>query len=165
MFRKMRRQRQQLSDEKAELLLKEASHGVLGVVGDNGYPYTVPVNHVYDNGKIYFHCAKSGHKLDAIKNCDKVSFCVISKSDVIPSERATDYLSVIAFGKARIITDSKEIYRISELIGDKFSSGYPEETEKEINDTIKANAMYCVEITVEHITGKCALRAVKKDTP
>ena len=98
-----------MPDEKAEQLLKDASHGIMGVIGDDGYPYTVPVNHVYENGKIYFHCAKSGHKIDALKSCDKVSFCVIAKSDVIPSKRATDYLSVIAFGKARIITDSKEI--------------------------------------------------------
>ena len=165
MFREMRRKKQQLTQQECYDILKSCTSGVLAVSGDKNYPYAVPLSYVFSDGKIYFHCAKSGHKLDAIKNCDKVSFCVISKSDVIPSERATDYLSVIAFGKARIITDSEEIYRISELIGDKFSSGYPEETEKEINDTIKANAMYCVEITVEHITGKCALRAVKKDTP
>lgn len=150
-----------MPDEKAEQLLKDASHGIMGVIGDDGYPYTVPVNHVYENGKIYFHCAKSGHKIDALKSCDKVSFCVIAKSDVIPSKRATDYLSVIAFGKARIITDSKEIYRIAKLIGEKFSSDYPDETEKEINDTIKANSMYCVEITVEHMTGKCSLNNIQ----
>ena len=161
MFREMMRKNQALSNEECIRILKSEMRGVLSVIGDDGYPYTVPVNHVYENGKIYFHCAKSGHKIDALKSCDKVSFCVIAKSDVIPSKRATDYLSVIAFGKARIITDSNEIYRIAKLIGEKFSSDYPDETEKEINDTIKANSMYCVEITVEHMTGKCSLNNIQ----
>ena len=66
MFRKMRRFKQQLSEEECLEILKTAKRGVLAVLGDEGYPYAVPLDFVYEDGKIYFHCAKEGHKLDAI---------------------------------------------------------------------------------------------------
>lgn len=70
MFRKMRRKRQQLTEAECIDILMENTSGVLAVCGDNGYPYAVPLSYVYDNGSLYFHCARSGHKLDAIKTCD-----------------------------------------------------------------------------------------------
>lgn len=78
MFRKMRRYRQQLSQEETISILKSGKTAVLGVLGDDGYPYTVPINYVYADGKIYFHGAKSGHKIDAIKRCGRVR-CASSK--------------------------------------------------------------------------------------
>ena len=97
MFRKMRRFKQELSKEECMEILKNEPRGVLSVLGDDGYPYGMPVTHWYNekNGKIYFHGAKSGHKIDAIKNCDKVSFCVYDKgyrkeNDCLPALRKAD---------------------------------------------------------------------------
>ena len=86
MFREMRRKRQQLSPEETEAILSRRTNGVLAVLGDEGYPYAVPLSYVWHDGRIYFHCAKSGHKLDAIRACDKVCFTVVDKDDVIPEE-------------------------------------------------------------------------------
>ncbi len=78
-FRKMRRFKQQLSEESCVEILKNEPRGVMAVAGENGYPYAFPIDFVYDGGRLYFHCAKEGHKLDALKNCDKVSFCVMNE--------------------------------------------------------------------------------------
>lgn len=109
MFRAMRREKQQLSNREAVRILEEGKTGVLAVISENGYPYTVPLNYVYYDGKIYFHSAKSGHKIDAIRACDKVSFCVIFKDDVIKEKLTTAYESAIVFGRARILTEEQEI--------------------------------------------------------
>lgn len=85
MFREMRRKRQQLTEAECIEILKRNTSGVLAVSGDNGYPYAVPLNYVYDGGSVYFHCAKSGHKLDAIRTCDKVSLCVVEQDLVVPT--------------------------------------------------------------------------------
>ena len=155
MFRKMRRFRQQLSSEECEQILRDATSGVLAVSGDDGYPYAVPVSHVYRDGKIVFHGAKEGHKLDAIRRNDKVSFCVIAQDEVMPKERTTAYISVIVFGRARIVEDEAGLRRIAGMVGEKFSPDFPRECREETDEVIAANTMLCVEITVEHMTGKC----------
>ena len=155
MFREMRRKAQQLSNEECEEILRNATSGVLAVYGDDGYPYTVPLSHAYSDGKIVFHGAKEGHKIDSIRRNDKVSFCVIAQDEVMPKERTTAYISVIAFGRAKIVDDEAGLRRIAGLIGEKFSADYPEECQKEIDEVVAANRMYCVEIEVEHMTGKC----------
>jgi len=91
-----------LTDE-AVKILQSATSGVLAVCGDDGYPYAVPLSYVYADGKIYFHSALQGHKIDAIRSNPKVSFCVIDKDDIQPQEFTTYFRSVIVFGKARII--------------------------------------------------------------
>lgn len=155
MFREMRRKAQQLTEEESIEILKNATSGVLGVSGDDGYPYTVPVSHVFEEGKICFHCAKTGHKIDSIRRNEKVSFTVIAQDEVMPKERTTAYISVIAFGRARIVKEEEGLRRIAGWIGDKFSHDYPEECRQETDEVIAANRMYCVEITVDHMTGKC----------
>ena len=84
-----------------EAVLSRGSHGVLALAGDEGYPYAVPISYVYEGGKLYFHCAKSGHKLDAIARCPKASFCVVDQDQVVPQEYTTYFRSVIAFGTIR----------------------------------------------------------------
>ena len=86
MFREMKRKKQELPQEDVTRILQEGTCGVLVVSGDNDYPYAVPLSYVYDSGKIYFHCATSGHKLDGIRKNNKVSFCVISQDQVVPEE-------------------------------------------------------------------------------
>lgn len=164
MFRPMRRFRQQLSNEECERILAEATSGVLALSGDDGYPYAVPLSHVYQDGKLYFHCAKEGHKLDSIRRNEKVSFCVIAQDEVIPAKRTTAYISVIAFGKAVIVDDESGLRRIAGLIGEKFSGDYPEDCRKETDQMIAADRMYCLEITVEHLTGKCGLEVLRSSS-
>ena len=83
-FREMRRNRQQLSNEESIAILQKATAGTLALLGDGDYPYAVPISYVYDDGKLYFHSALTGHKVDAIRKCDKASFCVIERDDVQP---------------------------------------------------------------------------------
>ena len=83
MFREMRRKKQLLSEAETTEILKTCTSGVLGVTGDNGYPYTVPLSYAYKDNKLFFHFAKEGHKIDGIERNDKVTFCVIDKDEVI----------------------------------------------------------------------------------
>lgn len=155
MFRKMRRIKQQLPEAEALEILKTGKTAVLAVLGDEGYPYTVPVNYVLaDNGKIYFHCARSGHKLDALRRCDKVSLCVVAQDDVIASALETHFRSVIAFGRARILADDAERFRAAEIFGLKYC---PDKAAVDREIRREWDALCVVEITIEHLTGKEAL--------
>lgn len=160
MFRPMRRIRQQLSDQRAKAVLENGKTGVLAVNGDDGYPYTVAVNYVYYNGKIYIHSAKEGHKIDAIKNNDKVSFCVIENDEVFIKKLTTLYRNTVVFGRAKIIENGKngenkeELTDILTALGLKYNSD-----EKSVKREIKnaLDVLCCIEITPEHITGKEAI--------
>lgn len=160
-FRPMRRIRQQLSNEDAESILKSATAGVLAVCGDNDYPYAVPVSYVYADGKIYFHSALQGHKIDAIRRNPKVSFCVIAEDDVKPREFTTYFKSVIAFGKARIIDDSCEKMAALQLLAKRYSddSVTPEMADKEVSGGF--NRLLMVVIEIEHLTGKEAIELAR----
>ena len=158
MFREIRRIKQKLSEEEAIEILKKGKTAVLAVLGDDDYPYTVPINYVYQNGKIYFHGAKQGHKLDAIKKHDKVSLCVIDKDELVKDELTTYFRSVIIFGKATVITDEKQTYHAAEIFGLKYNDD-KEKVDKEIEREWKA--LTYVEITIEHISGKEAIELVK----
>ena len=78
MFRELVRKNKQMSTEDCVEVLKKETRGVLSVLGDGDYPYGTPMNHWYneEDGCVYFHCGKLGHRLDALKKHDKVSFCV-----------------------------------------------------------------------------------------
>ncbi len=159
MFREMRRIRQQISREECAEILGRATSGVLGVHGDDGYPYTVPLSFVYQEGgaglgTIGFHCAKTGHKIDAIRRNEKVSFTVIDRDEVMPRERTTKFRSVIVFGRARILEDEEEMRRAANAVGAKYSGGYEDLYMRETEDTIREGRLCCVEITIDHMTGK-----------
>lgn len=158
MFRDMRRFRQQLPAEESAQLLREGTTAVLGVLGDDGYPYTVPVNYVYTDGKIYFHGAKAGHKFDAITRCDKVSLCVVAQDKVVSEELTTHFKSVIVFGRARVLETEDEVFRAAELLGLKFN---PDRERVDAEIRRERNALCCVEITVEHMTGKEAIELTR----
>ncbi len=160
MFRKMRRYKQQMSDEDAANILKNGTSGVLALLGDGDYPYAVPMSYVYSDGRIYFHCARAGHKLDAIKNHDKASFCVIAKDSVIPDEFTTYYKSVIAFGRVHIIEDEDEKEKALRTLALRYRNVDDELLAKEVNSSIEMLHMLCFDI--EHMTGKCS-RELTKD--
>lgn len=107
-FREMRRCKQALERTVVEDILRRGSSGVLAVLGDDAYPYAVPLSYVYADGKLYFHGAKEGHKIDAIRQHAKASFCVIDRDAVVPEEYTTYFRSVIAFGRMRILETDAE---------------------------------------------------------
>lgn len=151
MFRKMRRFKQELDKETCEKILKEEPRGVLAVLGDEGYPYTVPLDYIYEDGKIYFHGAKVGHKMDAIKKCDKVSFCVYDKGFKKEGDWALNISSVVVFGRIKEIEDRDMAFRRVKNLGLKY---YP--TPESVDEEMKrsAAAVACLELTIEHMTGK-----------
>ena len=159
MLREMRRKRQQLTEAECVGILKKNTSGVLAVFGDDGYPYAVPLSYVYDDGTLYFHCAKSGHKLDAIKACDKVSFCVIDQDLVVPEEYTTYFRSVISFGRASIMTQEDEIRGAIEKLAIKY---YPDDSKENRDAAIEKEykAMCMVRIQIEHMSGKEAIELV-----
>lgn len=155
MFREMRRKRQ-LLDEKEDIeILKKGTAGVLALSGDEGYPYAVPISYVYSDSKLYFHSAVSGHKIDAIKNSNKASFCVIDQDCIVPEEYTTYYRSVIAFGRIRILEEESEKRAAIELLAKKY---HPSDTQKGRTDTINEawRRMCLLELAIEHMTGKAA---------
>ena len=158
MFREMRRKKQALSTEESLAILNRGISGVLAVTGDQGYPYAVPLSYVYDNNKIFFHCALSGHKLDAIAANNKVSFCVVGQDRVMPQEYTTYFRSVIIFGRARILEDPIEKRTALEKLAAKYSPAQETGRLREIDRLFERTCM--VEIVIEHITGKEAVELV-----
>ncbi len=151
MFRKMRRSNQKLSDGRIKEVLETGRRGALAVQGDDGYPYTLPINFVYMDGKIYMHGSQAGHKADAVKANDKVSFCVFDNET--PDEEGVYYYidSVIVFGRIRVSEDDDERLKALRAIGRKYHTS-EEYTENEIRKTISVVNVFVIE--PEHITGK-----------
>lgn len=159
MFRKMRRNKQALSMEESIAVLNNGTSGVLAVSGDDDYPYAVPLSYVYYDSKIFFHCATSGHKLDAIAKNRKVSFCVIDKDNVMPQEYTTYFRSVIVFGKARILDNEDEKRSAFEVLAAKYSPDHERGRMQEIDKQFKQVCL--VELTIDHMTGKEAIEFVR----
>lgn len=159
-FREMRRKRQRLSEEESIGILQTATAGTLALLGDNGYPYAVPISYVYADGKLYFHSALSGHKIDAIRNCDKASFCVIDKDDVRPEKYTTYFRSVIAFGGIHIIEDEQEKLETARLLGDRYNPNQKEALQKELEKGL--SRMLMIRFDIEHLTGKAAIELIKE---
>lgn len=160
MFREMRRKRQALPHEECEAILTDEKTGVLALLGDEGYPYAVPLNFAYADGKIYFHCARSGHKLDAIARCDKASFCVVAEDTILPAEFTTDFRSAVAFGRVRVVEDEGEMRAAVRRLAKKYS---PEESDAAAEAEIERGfpALCVLEMTVEHLTGKVAIERLR----
>lgn len=153
MFRKMIRFKQQISEEECLEILRKQPRGILSVVGDNGYPYGLPLNHWYSekDGKLYFHCAKEGHKMDSIQNCDKVSYCVMDEGFRRKGEWALNINSVIVFGRMRLVEDDEKKREICILLSRKFTDD-EEYIQKEMKSAF--SNVQCLELTIEHMTGK-----------
>ncbi len=163
MFRKMRRGRQALSREECIDVLRRATSGVLAVSGDGGYPYAVPLSYVYDDrdgGRLYFHCALTGHKLDAIARNEKVSFCVVDQDCVSPAEYTTHYRSVIAFGAAHVLTDVAEKRQALEILAERYC---PEQEDKAQVIDEAFDRVCMVRLDIRHLTGKQAKELLAKE--
>ena len=158
-FRNMRRKRQQLSESESIGILQKATSGTLALLGDNGYPYAVPISYVYHEGKLYFHSALSGHKVDAIRCCDKASFCVIEQDDVQPKKYTTFFRSVIAFGRIHVIEDEAEKLSTARMLGNRYNPNDDESLKKEIESGL--SRMLMIRFDIEHLTGKEAIELVK----
>ena len=152
-FREMRRKRQLLPQEQALEILENGTSGVLALSGDGGYPYAVPMSYVYNDGKIYFHCAKAGHKIDAIRSCDKASFCVTGQDNVVPGEYTTYFRSAIAFGRIRVIEDDAEKRSAIECLAAKYTPDDEKGRMEEIDKEYRALCM--LEFVIEHLTEMC----------
>ena len=150
-FRLMRRIRQQLSEKETLNILESATSGVLCLLGDEGYPYGVPISHVYHDRHLYFHTALRGHKVDAIRKYPKASFTVITKDDIHPAEFTTYFTSVICFGRVRIIDEPVVKFGASSTFGLRFFNFFVYWLDKEIKKSHQA--MHMIDFTIEHITG------------
>ena len=151
MFRDMRRQKQAVSKEECIELLKNETRGVLSMIGDDGYPYGVPINHYYENGKLYFHGGKTGHRVDAVKNCDKVCYTVFDKGYLKEGDWALNVKSVVIFGRIKIVEDYDTAIELCRKLSYKFT-----DDESYINEEIEkcAKATLVMELDIENMTGK-----------
>ena len=153
MFREMRRFKQQISEEECIRILKEQPRGILSMIGDNGYPYGIPLDHWYSekDNRLYFHCAKTGHKLDAIAAFDKVSYCVMDKGYRKDGEWALNINSVVVFGRMRVVEDEDKKQEICTNLVRKFTDD-EEYLRRELTNAFPR--VNCLELIIEHMIGK-----------
>ena len=150
MFRTMRRWKQQLTEEECIEVLEHEPRGVLSVHGEDGYPYGIPINFVYDGGKIYFHGAKQGHKIDALKKDNKVSFTVMDHGYLESNKLGLNVKSVVVIGRIRFVDDREETIREARKLGLKYDPADFVESELKA----KANVIQVLELSIDHMTGK-----------
>lgn len=155
MFPEMRRYKQSLPEADCRKILQTGSHGVLAVLADNGYPYTVPLSYAAAAEKIWFHCALEGTKTEALRRCDKASFCVVAQDEVIPEIYTTAYKSVIVFGHIRFLSDPEEKrYAIDQFARKYFPEDTPAHRWAAIEKSLDRTCM--LEMRIVHMTGKQA---------
>ncbi|MDF9837558.1 MULTISPECIES: pyridoxamine 5'-phosphate oxidase family protein [unclassified Breznakia] len=159
MFRTMRRSKQILSDTESIDVLKRGTSGVLAV-SEDGHPYAIPLSYVYDDKKIFFHCAQDGHKIDAMKKNNKVSFCVIDQDEVVPNKHTTYFRSVIVFGSVHFLTTKEEKCEALKLFGTKYSPAHTKRTMEEIDKQIEKVCV--IQLSIEHMSGKEAIELVRE---
>lgn len=161
MFREMRRKKQLLSKEETIKIMERGTSGVLALLGDDDYPYAIPISYVYCDSKIYFHSAKSGHKIDAIMKFAKASFCVIDQDHVVSEEYTTYFRSAIAFGKVKVIENEEEKRSAIEKLAAKYT---PDNEEGRLKEIEKDYSRLCmIELDIEHMTGKEAIELAKNN--
>lgn len=151
MFREVRRKDRELKNIETIEILKNCNYGILSTVSENGYPYGVPISYVYMNNSIYFHCATEGYKLDNIINSNKVSFCVVGETCILPDKFSTKYESVIIFGRAIEVFDDEKDSAFLEILN-KYSPDYIEKGKEYIKNSNAKTKV--IKISIEHISGK-----------
>ncbi|MEA4889004.1 MAG: pyridoxamine 5'-phosphate oxidase family protein [Clostridiaceae bacterium] len=158
MFREMRRSKQLLSKNDTVTVLERCMHGVLACIGDDDYPYAVPLNYVYFKNRIYFHSAKAGYKIDAIAKNPKVSFAIIDEDTIVSEKYTALFRSVIVFGHTRIAEGDERLSAFESLV-EKYSGDQPKEARQ--MEIARCTQAYIIAIDIDHITGKQAIEYVK----
>ncbi|MFP4661591.1 MAG: pyridoxamine 5'-phosphate oxidase family protein [Halanaerobiales bacterium] len=151
MFKEMRRKEKEASNETVEKIMTEGEYGILATVGEDNYPYTTPINYVYSDGAIYLHGALEGHKYDNIKHNNKVSFCVVGRTNLLPGKFTSEYESVVIFGRAEFPTGQEKTKGLKALL-EKYSPDFMQEGLEYIDRALDKTAV--IKITIDHITGK-----------
>lgn len=160
----MRRSRQQISEDQAWKILEKGTWGVLALNGADGYPYALPINYALDERTLWFHCACSGHKLEAIRNCSKASFCVVTKDQVVPEEYTTWFESVIVFGTIAQAESDDEKMKGIQVLAQKFNPADEADHQKML--IRKEWDRLCVlKLDIEQISGKQAIELVRQNEP
>jgi uncharacterized protein len=120
---KVHQQDRLLDEPKAIELLKEVEYGLLSLVDKEKKAYGLPVNYVW-NGKesIYLHCAPEGLKLDCIRHNNKVSFCIVGKTNALSEKFPTEYESIVIEFIAHINPGTEEKMNALLLLVDKYST-------------------------------------------
>ncbi|MCK5757832.1 MAG: pyridoxamine 5'-phosphate oxidase family protein [Clostridiales bacterium] len=153
-FREMRRSDRQIFNLDIEDILLRGEYGILSTVSETGYPYGVPVNYVYHNNRIFFHCAKTGFKIDNISYDEKVSFCVVVDTELMPEKFSTKYKSVIAFGTASEATGDIKKEALFGLVK-KYSPDFMGKGRNYVE--IEHSGTALIKIDIQHMTGKARL--------
>ena len=153
MFRPMRRSAQALDGGACVEILERGTSGVLALAGDGGWPYAVPMSYAFDGEKLYFHCAREGHKLDAIRREARASFCVVDRDDVKPAEYTSYFRSVIIFGRVRVLEDEAQMRAAIELLARRY---FPEDSAENRRRAIEREwaGLCMLEMDIEHMSGK-----------
>ena len=161
MFRPMRRSAQTLDGGACVEILERGTSGVLAVAGDGGWPYAVPLSYAFDGEKLYFHCAREGHKLDAIRREARASFCVVDRDEVIPEEYTTYFRSVIVFGRVRVLENEAQMRAAIELLARRY---FPQDSAENRRRAIEREwaGLCMLEMDIEHMSGKEAIELARK---
>ena len=159
MFREVARKREQLPEEECVEILKTQLRGVLSVLGDDDYPYGLPINHFYceEDGRLYFHGGMTGHRVDAMRRHDKASFCVLDEGRKETEDGwALRFRSVIVFGHLEIVEDQEKAIEIARKLCYKFTRD-EEYIDQEIQRAAARTMVVC--LVPEHMTGKTVLES------
>lgn len=153
MFRKMRRFKQEMPAEECYALLKTQVRGVLSLLGEDGYSYGLPIDYWYNeaDGRLYFHGAREGYKIDAIRACDKASFCIYDEGVREDGDWPLHFRSVIVFGRIAPVTDTAAVELACRELCRKFTPG---EAYFRQEYAAAKDRVLCLALTPEHITGK-----------
>ncbi len=151
-FRDIRRNDRVLDNEKTMQLFETGEYGFLSMCGINGYGYGIPINYVLEGKSIYFHCAPEGFKLDNLRQNNRVSFCVVGHTQVLPGQFSTAYESALVFGRIACDLSEKERYKALDLLVAKYSSDFTDISKKYISKSFHRTNI--LRLDIEHLSGK-----------
>lgn len=152
-FREMRKKERQMTNEQILEVIQSENYGVLSVAGDGGYPYGVPINYGWSEGRFYIHhTVAESHLSDALRQDPKVCFTITARHEMDAAILSTHFASVVVFGTARLVTDTEEkvdaLRRMMEHLA-------PDRVEAALEHCKTDTNYLMIEITPEHMTGKC----------